>query len=179
MGDKRESNVHSPWWLFKFFVEYFVSFCFFKLLTVGLISMPIGVGILRRLLYTMATEGYKAGTHSMAFVTVPNEEVAKKLAGYAVNSCSFLVLSLFVKIYHVVGNQPGKCLLALQRSCPKQACCLCEHHSWSYISVGISCVTFAQNKRQTARKPPQNGARKRDNVGPNFPCFILLSPRCC
>ena len=47
----------------------------------GFIFMPSLLGITRRLLYTMANETYKAGTHSMAFVTVPNEEVAKKLAG--------------------------------------------------------------------------------------------------
>ena len=44
--------------------------------------MPVLFGFTRRLLYTMANETYKAGTHSMAFITVPNEEVAKKLAGY-------------------------------------------------------------------------------------------------
>ena len=45
--------------------------------------MPGLFGIARRLITTMATE-YVAGTHSMAFVTVPNMDVAKKIAGYVI-----------------------------------------------------------------------------------------------
>ena len=55
----------------------------FQLSGLGYILMPSLLSITRRLLFTMASETYKAGTHSMAFVTVPSEEVAKKLAGYA------------------------------------------------------------------------------------------------
>ena len=55
---------------------------FFQFSGLALIFMPVLFGFTRRLLFTMANETYKAGTHSMAFVTVPNEEVAKKLAGY-------------------------------------------------------------------------------------------------
>ena len=43
--------------------------------------MPGLFGVARRLITTMATD-YVAGTHSMAFVTVPNMDVAKKLAGF-------------------------------------------------------------------------------------------------
>lgn len=41
------------------------------------------VSIARRALSVMASE-YIAGTHSMAFVTVPNEDVARKLARYGI-----------------------------------------------------------------------------------------------
>ena len=36
----------------------------------------------RRLLGTMASEQYEAGSISMAFVTVPNEETGRMLARY-------------------------------------------------------------------------------------------------
>ncbi|KAK7066452.1 hypothetical protein SK128_015447 [Halocaridina rubra] len=44
--------------------------------------MPIALSVTRRFLSTMASSStYVAGTHSMAFVTAPSQEVAKKIAG--------------------------------------------------------------------------------------------------
>ncbi|KAK7505567.1 hypothetical protein BaRGS_00003312, partial [Batillaria attramentaria] len=45
----------------------------------GIYLMPVVLGIFRRALTTMA-EAYTSGSASMAFVTVPNMEVAKKLS---------------------------------------------------------------------------------------------------
>ena len=41
--------------------------------------MPAVFRIARRFMSTMANE-YVSGTHSMAFITVPNKEVAEKIA---------------------------------------------------------------------------------------------------
>ena len=55
-------------------------FVVFQIIVSGALCMPVLLGLVRRVFSTMAAE-YKAGSHSMAFVTVPNMEVAKKLAG--------------------------------------------------------------------------------------------------
>lgn len=45
--------------------------------------------------FSMATQTYSSGTHSAAFVTCPNDTVAKELARYtAPNYCYFLYLCL-------------------------------------------------------------------------------------
>ncbi|XP_042858979.1 protein CutA homolog isoform X2 [Penaeus japonicus] len=48
--------------------------------------MPLLASISRRLLSTMASGNYVAGTHSMAYVTAPNQDVAKKIAGILVKN---------------------------------------------------------------------------------------------
>ncbi|XP_045104912.1 protein CutA homolog isoform X2 [Portunus trituberculatus] len=42
---------------------------------------PLLLNTFRRVVTMAATEAYVAGTHSMAFVTAPSQEVAKKIAG--------------------------------------------------------------------------------------------------
>ncbi|KAK3605244.1 hypothetical protein CHS0354_037644 [Potamilus streckersoni] len=42
--------------------------------------MPFLTGLIRAGIRTMSSNTYIAGTHSMAFVTVPNVDVARKLA---------------------------------------------------------------------------------------------------
>ena len=55
-----------------------------KIVCVGVLLMPIiwrtFGSVSRRLLTTMADK-YAAGTHSVAYVTVPNETVANEIAG--------------------------------------------------------------------------------------------------
>ncbi|XP_066972639.1 protein CutA homolog isoform X4 [Macrobrachium rosenbergii] len=47
------------------------------------VFVPLAFSVTRRLLSSMAaSSSYVSGTHSMAFVTAPNTEVAKKIAGY-------------------------------------------------------------------------------------------------
>ncbi|XP_066972637.1 protein CutA homolog isoform X2 [Macrobrachium rosenbergii] len=46
------------------------------------VFVPLAFSVTRRLLSSMAaSSSYVSGTHSMAFVTAPNTEVAKKIAG--------------------------------------------------------------------------------------------------
>ena len=47
---------------------------------VGACLMPVVLGLIRRGLSTMAENVYTSGASSMAFVTVPNLEVARRLA---------------------------------------------------------------------------------------------------
>lgn len=44
--------------------------------------MPLLTSVSRRLFSVMASSSYVPGTHSMAYVTAPNQDVAKKIAGY-------------------------------------------------------------------------------------------------
>ncbi|XP_045104911.1 protein CutA homolog isoform X1 [Portunus trituberculatus] len=47
----------------------------------GVCMPPLLLNTFRRVVTMAATEAYVAGTHSMAFVTAPSQEVAKKIAG--------------------------------------------------------------------------------------------------
>ncbi|XP_058876548.1 protein CutA homolog isoform X1 [Acipenser ruthenus] len=48
-------------------------------LVVGVLMVPL-LRIVGLRVFSMASEGYAAGTHSAAFVTCPNEQVAKEIA---------------------------------------------------------------------------------------------------
>ncbi|XP_058876550.1 protein CutA homolog isoform X2 [Acipenser ruthenus] len=50
-------------------------------LVVGVLMVPL-LRIVGLRVFSMASEGYAAGTHSAAFVTCPNEQVAKEIARY-------------------------------------------------------------------------------------------------
>ena len=51
----------------------------FQVVVLSAYCMPGILGLARRVFSTMAAE-YKAGTHSVVFVTVPNADTGKKLA---------------------------------------------------------------------------------------------------
>lgn len=48
--------------------------------------MPLLTSVSRRLFSVMASSSYVPGTHSMAYVTAPNQDVAKKIAGILVKN---------------------------------------------------------------------------------------------
>ncbi|KAK1155380.1 hypothetical protein AOXY_G27192 [Acipenser oxyrinchus oxyrinchus] len=68
---------------------------FSQALVVSVLMLPL-LRIVGLRVFSMASEGYAAGTHSAAFVTCPNEQVAKEIARSVLEALLGLVWSLFV-----------------------------------------------------------------------------------
>ncbi|XP_037804266.1 protein CutA homolog [Penaeus monodon] len=63
--------------------------------------MPLLASVSRRLFSTMASGNYVPGTHSVAYVTAPNQDVAKKIAGILVKNKLAACVNLIPNIVSV------------------------------------------------------------------------------